>query len=374
MNVETAVAERYTAGAMRREEALCCPVSYDPRLLALLPSEILERDYGCGDPSRYVREGDVVLDLGSGGGKVCYLAAQLTGSSGRVIGVDINDEMLDLARRYQGLMEERLGGSRVHFAKGRIQDLALDVEAMEAFLAEHPVQDQRGLDRLRDWQDHQRRSRPLIADASIDLVISNCVLNLVDDRDKPQMIREIFRVLRPGGRAAICDIVADEPVPAEMKSDPELWSGCIAGAFVETDFIGAFVAAGFSAIRIEQWSPEPWRVLGGIEFRSMTVTAVKGDGRDCIDRGHAVIYRGPYAEIRDEEGHIFPRGERIAVCERTYRSLAEGPCRGDFIAIAPAELQDPVNWCAPAGTRRPASETKGGRQSVEGCQPGGTCC
>ena len=139
MNVEAKVSERYARGAKERQEALCCPVDYDTNLLKMLPQEIIEKDYGCGDPSRYVREGDTVLDLGSGGGKICYMAAQLVGEKGQVIGVDMTDEMLALARRHQDEMAEKLGGNRVSFRKGYIQDLALDVEAMENYLAANPV-------------------------------------------------------------------------------------------------------------------------------------------------------------------------------------------------------------------------------------------
>src|SRR5690606_41032177 len=109
MHPETAVRARYEAAAKVRETALCCPVTYDPRFLELIPQEIRDKDYGCGDPSAYVREGDTVLDLGSGGGKICYIAAQIVGRKGRVIGVDFNPEMLALARRYRGEMAKKLG-------------------------------------------------------------------------------------------------------------------------------------------------------------------------------------------------------------------------------------------------------------------------
>ncbi len=373
MNVEHSVLERYSQGAQERQEALCCPVEYDRELLKLLPQEIIDKDYGCGDPSRYIREGDTVLDLGSGGGKVCYIAAQRVGERGRVIGVDINDDMLRLARKYQSEMAQKLGGDRVSFRKAYIQDLALDIEGMEHYLKTHPAHDLKSLSALNAWQREQRRARPLIGDQSIDLVISNCVLNLIDDRQKVPLFEEMFRVLKPGGRVAISDIVSDEPVPAELKADPELWSGCIAGAFQEQQFLKAFVDAGFTAINLDQWSAEPWQVIQGIEFRSVTVTAVKGFGRECLDRGHAVVYRGPFAEIRDEEGHVFPRGERIAVCERTFRFLTGGPYRSAFIGIEPKVLGDPVTWCAPPGTRRPAAETKGGRQIAD-CSEGVCCC
>jgi arsenite methyltransferase len=375
MNVEATVRERYSQGAQQREDSLCCPVDYDRTLLQALPQEIIDKDYGCGDPSRYVLPGDTVLDLGSGGGKICYLAAQLVGPSGKVLGIDINDDMLALARKYQDEMAEKLGSDRVRFVKGHIQDLALDVRAMEEQLARQPISDSLSLSAFQSWQAEQRRSRPLVADASVDLVISNCVLNLVDDADKVQLVHEIFRVLKPGGRVAICDIVADEPIPSSLKADPALWSGCISGAFVEHEFVAAFVDGGFAAVRIDQWSVEPWRVVDGIEFRSVTLTAVKGEGKICIDRGHAVIYRGPYAEVRDEEGHVFPRGERMAVCERTFRSITEGPYRDDFVGIAPRVLSEPVAWCAPPNTRRAAADTKGGQQIIGGdCGSGASCC
>ncbi|MDD5035926.1 MAG: methyltransferase domain-containing protein [Methylococcaceae bacterium] len=372
MLLEESVRERYSNGAREREAALCCPVDYDRKLLELLPQEIIAKDYGCGDPSRYVREGDIVLDLGSGGGKICYMAAQLAGPQGRVIGVDMNDEMLALARKYQEEMAEKLGGDLVRFHKGYIQDLALNVDEMEHYLREHPVSDAASLTALKSWQALQRRDRPMIADQSVDLVISNCVLNLVSDDEKTQLVKEIFRVLKPGGRLAISDIVADEPVPGHLKKDPTLWSGCISGAFEEREFPRAFEAAGFGSVCLDRWDTEPWQVIEGIEFRAVTLVAFKAYGKECLDRGHAVIYRGPYIEVRDEEGHIFPRGERIAVCERTYRTLTEGPCRSHFIGITPKILAEPLAWCAPPGTRRPASETKGGRQIVD-CG-GGACC
>lgn len=374
MNLRSAVLARYSAGARDVQPALCCPVDYDAELLQLLPDEIVQKDYGCGDPSRYVRPGDTVLDLGSGSGKICYVAAQLVGDGGHVIGVDMNDDMLRLARKYQRDMALKLGGDRVRFLKGHIQDLALDVTAMEQYLAAHPVRNANDLAALHAWQQQQRSERPLIADKSIDLVISNCVLNLVSDSDKQQLVAEIFRVLKPGGRIAISDIVSDEAVPAALKADPELWSGCISGAFTETGFLQAFRAAGFVAIAYDKWDTQPWRIVDGIEFRSVTLTATKGDGRPCLDIGQAVIYLGPYASVTDDEGHVFPRGERMAVCERTYEFLTAGPYRDDFIGITPADARAPVTWCAPAGTRRPAAETKGAVYSAAACHEGSACC
>src|SRR5690606_18064058 len=134
-----AVRERYSAAARSVEPALCCPVHYDTRWLEVIPAEVTARDDGCGDPSRWVHEGDTVLDLGSGGGKICFIAAQVVGPRGRVIGVDCTDDMLALARRSQPIVAERMGFENVEFRKGRIQDLRLDLEQFEEHLAAAPV-------------------------------------------------------------------------------------------------------------------------------------------------------------------------------------------------------------------------------------------
>ncbi len=369
---EAAVRERYSEGAQQRQEALCCPIDYDASLLEMLPEEIIEKDYGCGDPSRYVREGDVVLDLGSGSGKICYMAAQLVGDKGQVIGVDMTDDMLALARKYQQEMTEKLGGNRVQFLKGQIQDLALNVNEMESWRKENRAKDAISLAAFEQGKQKQKQQSPLIADNSIDLVISNCVLNLVDDAQKKQLVEEIYRVVKPGARIAISDIVSDELIPQHLKDDDALWSGCISGAFQEQEMIAMFLDAGFHSVCYDKWSAEPWQVIEDIEFRSLTLTAVKPEGTECFDRGHAVIYRGPFNFVKDDEGHEFPRGERMAVCERTFNFLTEGPYKEQFIGIAPAQERAAIPWCAPNGTRRPASETKGG-QHVHG-ESGGSCC
>lgn len=360
MSVKSAVLQRYSEGANERQESLCCPVDYDASLLELLPQEVIDKDYGCGDPSRYVQEGDIVLDMGSGSGKICYMAAQLVGDKGKVIGVDMNDDMLGLARKYQAEMTERLGNDRVEFHKAHIQDLAIDLAEMDTWLAENPVTDVEGAHKLEAWQTEQRKSRPLIADNSVDLIISNCVLNLVGDQQKQQLVSEIFRVLKPGGRIAISDIVSDESIPEHLKADDELWSGCISGAFEEEEMLNAFHDMGFLSVSLDKWDAEPWQVVEGIEFRSVTVTAVKGSGEECLDKGHAIIYKGPFKSVFDDEGHEFLRGVRMAVCERTFRYLTEGLHKDDFIGITPVSEQEAISWSKKSGARRPVSETKGG--------------
>ena len=129
MNVhaESAVRDRYAKAAGKSEAALCCPIEYDPKYLQVIPSEVIEKDYGCGDPSRWLKPGETVLDLGSGTGKICFIAAQVVGAEGRVIGVDMTDPMIDVARRNAPVVAERIGFANVEFRKGRIQDLALDL-------------------------------------------------------------------------------------------------------------------------------------------------------------------------------------------------------------------------------------------------------
>lgn len=374
MSVETSVSERYADGAKEVEPSLCCPVNYDAKLLKILPQEIVDKDYGCGDPSRYVEEGDTVLDLGSGGGKICYMAAQLVGAKGSVIGVDMTDEMLDLAGKYRDEMAEKIGGEKVSFRKGYIQDLALDVRAMETYLEANPIQSAMDLQALETWQTQQKKDKPLVENDSVDLVVSNCVLNLVAEKHRVQMIEEIFRVLKPGGRVAISDIVSDEYVPQHLRDDDHLWSGCISGAFQEKEFLEAFLEAGFVAVAYDKWDEEPWQVVEGIEFRSVTVMATKPEAGDGEDMGQAVVYKGPFAEVVDDDGNYFPRGERIAVTDQTLSFLQSGPLKDSFIVINPADL-NASGVSIPLGTIRPATETKGGRHtsassdssSSEGC-------
>ncbi|HEV8384183.1 MAG TPA: methyltransferase domain-containing protein, partial [Candidatus Acidoferrales bacterium] len=189
LDTESAVRERYEKAARAREAKLCCPVTYDPKFLSAIPQEILEKDYGCGDPSRYVCEGDTVLDLGSGGGKICFIASQMVGPKGRVIGVDFNPEMLALARKHQPDVARAIGWNNVTFHRGRIQDLALPLDEVDAYLKANPVRSSAELSRFEDFQSRLRRGAPMVADQSVDVIISNCVLNLVREEDREQLFR-----------------------------------------------------------------------------------------------------------------------------------------------------------------------------------------
>ncbi len=335
LNVEHAVKNRYSAAAQIKVETLCCPIEYDRQFLKVIPPEIIERDYGCGDPSKHLRPGETVLDLGSGAGKICFIAAQVVGPAGKVIGVDMNDDMLALARKHQRAVGETIGYHNIEFRKGRIQDLALDLERLDAALRASPIRSADAYLAAETLAAELRATHPLIATGSIDVVVSNCVLNLVDPRAKSRLFGEIFRVLKTGGRAVISDIVSDEPVPEALQNDPELWSGCISGALTEEGFLHAFIEAGFYGLQILQRDAQPWRTVHGLEFRSLTIEAFKGVPDACFERHQAVIYKGPFKEVLDDDGHRLTRGVRHAVCDKTYQLLKKPPYRELFEFIEP---------------------------------------
>jgi ubiquinone/menaquinone biosynthesis C-methylase UbiE len=381
IDFEEAVLDRYRNAARQTEAALCIPVNYNRSLLEIIPQEIISKDYGCGDPSGCVSAGETVLDLGSGSGKACYIMAQIVGPQGRVIGVDFNETMLALARKHQDAIGKTLGYHNVEFRRGRIQDLKLNLELIDEYLSAHPVSRVEDLVRLQGFEETIARERPLVADESIDVVVSNCVLNLVRPEDKRRLFDEMYRVLKRGGRVAISDIVSDEPVPEHLKRDPELWSGCVSGAFLEEELIRAFEDAKFYGIRIEEMRSEPYRTVEGIEFRSLTVTAHKGKEGPCIERNQAVIYRGPWKQVVDDDGHVLPRGARMAVCEKTYQIYSRPPYQDQFILVPPREEVPPeqagVFDCARDQRRHPR-ETKGLDYQVtavaEACGSGSSCC
>ncbi|MGB4780639.1 methyltransferase domain-containing protein [Candidatus Methylomirabilis sp.] len=382
MDVEEAVLKRYEMAAREVEVGLCVPVRYDRSLLEVIPDEIIRKDYGCGDPSRYVREGETVLDIGSGSGKACYIISQIVGPSGTVIGVDFNEEMLELARRYQSAVGQQLGYHNVEFRRGKIQNLMLNLDLVEEYLARHPVQSVSDLSRLREFEERISQEQPLIPNESIDLIVSNCVLNLVRPEDKRKLFSEMYRVLKRGGRIAISDIVSDEAVPDHLRADPELWSGCVSGAFQEEELLRAFEEAKFYGIRIEEMRAEPYQTIEGIEFRSVTVTAYKGKEGPCIERNQAVLYRGPWKQVVDDDNHVLPRGVRVAVCDKTYQLYCKPPYQDQFILIPPREevpLENAGVFDCARTERRHPRETKGmdykvTQDSSNGCGPGSACC
>jgi arsenite methyltransferase len=380
LSAEIAVRRRYAAGAKAQEAQLCCPVDYDSEYLKIIPQEVIDRDYGCGDPSKYLREGETILDLGSGTGKICFIAAQIVGPRGRVIGIDMTDEMLEVARTNAPIVAERMGFNNVEFRKGRIQDLALDLEKLDDELKRRPITDAASFLRADELAQELRIKHPLVASDSIDAVVSNCVLNLVENNSKRQLFEEIFRVLKKGGRAIVSDIVSDEEVPELLQNDPELWSGCISGALTEEAFLRAFSDAGFYGIQILKRDEKPWRTVEGIEFRSVTVEAFKGKQGPCFERNQAVVYRGPFREVLDDDNHRMERGVRYAVCDKTYNLYRKAPYRDFFEFVEPLndiplDQEKPFD-CSHTARRHP-KETKGQHYNAtteaSSCCDGGSC-
>jgi arsenite methyltransferase len=269
-----------------------------------------------------------------------------------------------------------------NFAKAASRTLRLDLEMLDQELKKKPITDAASFLRADELAEELRVKHPLIISDSIDVVVSSCVLNLVEPKSKPQLFDEIFRVLKKGGRAVISDIVSDEVVPEEMQNDPELWSGCISGAFSEDGFLAAFENAGFYGIQILKRDVNPWRTVQGIEFRSVTVEAFKGKQGECFERNQAVIYRGPFKEVLDDDNHRMERGKRYAVGDKTYNLYKKAPYRECFefvdpITDVPLAEANPFD-CARTVLRHP-KETKGQDYNAttepnNKCCDGGGCC
>jgi arsenite methyltransferase len=216
--IHESVREHYAAQA--RSGGSCCGDSanscepgnalYPAELLTSMPEDVTGFSLGCGDPITVATllPGETVLDLGSGGGLDCFLAAKQVGESGRVIGVDMTPEMLERARSAAA----RLGARNVEFREGYLEKL--------------PVED-----------------------ASVDSVISNCVINL--SPDKPQVFREVFRTLKPGGRVAVSDIVTNGPLPEVLQKNMEAWGACIAGALDVSEYTTGLIDAGFTDVKVQ---------------------------------------------------------------------------------------------------------------------------
>ena len=377
MKTENAVKERYAAASHAVEANLCCPVDYDPQFLKAIPTEVIEKDYGCGDPSKWLNPGETVLDLGSGTGKICFIASQVVGPEGKVIGVDMTDDMLEVANRNAPIVAENIGHSNVEFVKGRIQDLKLDLNAFNKKIAENPISSVEDFLASETIASELRSKSPLIPDESVDVVVSNCVLNLVEPELKKQLFEEIFRVLKVGGRAVISDIVSDEFIPEHLAQDDDLWAGCISGSLTESDFLKAFEDVGFYGVELVKFETEPWQTHDGIEFRSITVQAFKGKEGPCLDHNQAVIYKGPFKEVTDDDGHRLFRGERMAVCAKTFGIYSKAPYKEYFDFVEPLKAVKPEDAkafdCRRNAVRDP-KETKGADyvETITDCGP--DCC
>src|SRR5579862_669568 len=241
-DIREAVKEKYGQAALRATAggSSCCgsspssgcsdPITsnlYDASQAGQIPEAALLASLGCGNPTALAKlnPGDIVLDLGSGGGIDVLLSAKRVGSTGKAYGLDMTDEMLALANENR----RKAGIENVEFLKGEIEHIPLP-------------------------------------DGSVDVIISNCVINLSSDKD--QVLREAFRVLKPGGRFAVSDVVLRRPVPAEIRRSVELWIGCVAGALEESEYRVKLAQAGFGEVGVE-----PWRIYDVADARAFLDSA-----------------------------------------------------------------------------------------------------
>ncbi len=329
MNFTEAVLAGYTArindprGRMGSEAAQACQTStYDPKLLSKIPQEIIDRDYGCGNPSKYANEGDIILDLGSGSGKICYILFQIVKSKGQVIGIDINREMIELSRSHLDTFFRKVGYNNLRFIWGSISNLAVDYDLVNKMISNNKLSSIDDLFKLETRIHKQCKIQPIIADNSIDLVVSNCVINLVDSQSKRNVFEEIFRVFKIGGRIALSDNVSNIEVPDEIKNDPDLWVSCYAGVYQEQVFYRLLQEVGFVGLTIKTRSRVSEKSIDNIKFYSVTVTAFKP--RDCCKAqalGGTVLYKGPWSQVRDEAGLILIRGELTTVSSEQLEQL-----------------------------------------------------
>lgn len=282
--------------------ACCTGESVPAHLRALLKElhpEVKEKFYGCGSPIPPALEGATVLDLGSGSGRDCFLLSRLVGEKGRVIGVDMTDEQLAVASRHIDFHRRQFGyaEANVSFLKGYIEELAdLGIES-----------------------------------GSVDVVVSNCVLNLSPDKEK--VFSEIWRVLKPGGELYFSDVFADRRVPPHLAGDPLLLGECLGGALYLEDFRRLMARVGCLDFRVVSSSPvtlndpEIERKAGMIGFFSLTLRAFKLDLEDrCEDYGQVAYYLGTVPEsphaFKLDDHHLLHAGRPMPVCGNTADMLA----------------------------------------------------
>ncbi|HEY4001518.1 MAG TPA: methyltransferase domain-containing protein [Candidatus Xenobia bacterium] len=309
------VQEFYSHAAAEPQAELCCPIRYDVDDTAHIPAEVLERFYGCGGPMSMARvqPGETVVDLGSGGGIDCFIAARKVGSGGRVIGVDMTPAMLEVARTHQVTVAQNLGYDVVEFRQGFLEKLPVD-------------------------------------DRSVQLVTSNCVINL--SPDKSAVFREMWRVLTDHGRVVLSDIVSEGEVPPHLRFNPRLWGECISGALSEGEFLALLERAGFYGLTVLRKSF--WKEVEGRAFHAVTVQGFKFEKTaGCVFIGQKAVYLGPWKAVTDEEGHLFPRDEAVEVCTDTASKLRNPPWSATFAVYEPDDA---------------------GRRTPVGCDPNSGCC
>ncbi len=316
MNISTNDVKQYYGEFLQSSSDLqtnaCCTIGETPEFLkaalANIHDEVAAKYYGCGLVAPEKLKGMRILDLGSGSGRDCYMLAQLVGEDGFVLGVDMTDEQLAVANEHIDWHRKKFGyaKSNVEFKKGYIEKL-----------------DELGL-----------------ADNSFDIVISNCVINL--STDKNAVLREVHRVLKPGGEFYFSDVYADRRVPTALVNDPVLYGECLSGALYWNDFENLAKQCGFADPRLVEdrpmaiENPEIEQRIGHINFFSATYRLFKIEGLEpaCEDYGQAVVYKGGIATQEQayllDKHHFIQKGKMFPVCGNTYSMLKESRFASHF--------------------------------------------
>lgn len=303
--------ETLTSSADLQTNACCTDTGlpeYVKPLLAKVHDEVLSRYYGCGLVLPQLLDGLTVLDLGCGAGRDVYVLSQLVGEQGQVIGIDMTEEQLAVARRHEDYHRQAFG-----YASSNVRFLNGDIE------------------RLHELE---------LADASIDVIVSNCVINLAPD--KAAVLREAWRVLKPGGELYFSDVYSDRRIPAMLARDPILYGECLGGALYWNDFLQLARRCGFIDPRLVDDRPvtldnaQLAERTGNIRFYSATYRLFKLDNLEpaCEDHGQSVVYRGSIPHHSHlfvlDKHHAIEMGRQFPVCGNTLHMLHDTRFREHF--------------------------------------------
>ena len=318
-NSRTVVKSFYSRAAAAPNQDILNPVDYPAELVSHIPQASQVRSYGCGSPvlDAELEPGEYLVDLGSGSGVECFIAARLVGRQGKVTGIDMLEPMLDLAEKSALLVRKNLGFNNLTFTKGYLENLPLD-------------------------------------DQSADAVISNCVLNL--STNKRRTFREIYRVIKPGGRLVVADVVCEtEPDPG-IRSDETLRGECIAGAMTQKDLFGLLRESGF--INLQVLKRFPYRIVNGHHFYSLTFMARKPEPEKITK----MIYRGPFTAVLTADNRLLTAGITYELPDSLLKGCGEEIFRLDdhgFVtnvdlgesccALPPEAFSDQQEASPPAG-------------------------
>ena len=304
--IHEAVREHYGELARTAGSCGCNSSLYDERLVHAMPTDISGFSLGCGDPITLanLQPGETVLDLGSGGGLDCFLAAKQVGDAGRAIGVDMTPDMLSKARANA----ERLNVTNVEFREGYLEALP-------------------------------------VADQSVDVVISNCVINL--SPDKPQVFREVFRALKPGGRVAVSDIVTNGALPAAVQQSMASWGACVAGALDQRDYGRGLRDAGFVEVHVQPRNQTDQALASlpiGVPF-SATITAIKPSGANPPELEVIPLEVGSAQPASGKFDQLLSQVDALDTFDNGY----DLHIKGDAAAIRPLvdELSAAASCCSP---------------------------